>query len=174
LIVARDFGADGGIHHGNISAVDAQGRRVHYHVTYDDGDEEDFDYEEMKYAVELQQSLALGTYKSVEELKDVASDGEGSLHVPSENDDSDSSDAMTPNVKKAASKKKNTLRKRKGADQQLDEDNNVPKKPRKTKSPSASRKDAPKMKHGKFTSCRKMESLLSGKFTSKKKWSRQI
>ncbi len=61
LIVARDFGADGGIFHGRITAVNCEGRRVHYHVTYNDGDEEDFDYEEMKFAVELQQAGALGT-----------------------------------------------------------------------------------------------------------------
>jgi hypothetical protein len=66
LIVARDFGANGGIFHGRISAVDMEGRRVHYHVTYDDGDEEDFDYEEMKYAIELQEAIALGTYQAVE------------------------------------------------------------------------------------------------------------
>jgi hypothetical protein len=46
LIVARDFGADGGIYHGRITAVDMSGRRTYYHVTYDDGDEEDFDFEE--------------------------------------------------------------------------------------------------------------------------------
>ncbi len=48
LIVARDFGVDGGIYHGKIAAVDCEGRRVHYHVRYDDGDEEDFDYDEMR------------------------------------------------------------------------------------------------------------------------------
>ncbi len=62
LIVARDFGVDGGIYHGTITAVDCEGRRVHYRVRYDDGDEEDFDYEEMRFAVELQQAVALGTY----------------------------------------------------------------------------------------------------------------
>ncbi len=35
-------------------------------MTYDDGDEEDFDFEELKYAVDLQQSVALGTYESVQ------------------------------------------------------------------------------------------------------------
>ncbi len=147
LIVARDFGADGGIFHGKISAVDLEGRRVHYHVTYDDGDEEDFDYEELKYAVQLQQSIALGTYQSVEVQEEEASDGEGSLHVQSDNDDGDSSDDMTPKVLKAVSKKKITVRKRKVANAELVEANNVPKKTRKTKTPSASRKDAPKMKH---------------------------
>ncbi len=49
--------------------MDCEGRRIHYHVTYDDGDEEDFDYEEMKCAVELQQAVALGTYQSVEETQ---------------------------------------------------------------------------------------------------------
>ncbi len=46
--------------------MDLSGRRVHYHVTYDDGDEEDLDYEEVKFAVELQQAVALGTYQPVE------------------------------------------------------------------------------------------------------------
>jgi hypothetical protein len=62
LIVARDFGVDGGIYHGKITSVDFEGRRVHYHVRYDDGDEEDFDYDEMLFAVELAQAVALGKY----------------------------------------------------------------------------------------------------------------
>ncbi len=62
LIVARDFEVDGGIYHGTITSVDCEGRRVHYHVRYDDGDEEDFDYDELRFAVELQQAVALGTY----------------------------------------------------------------------------------------------------------------
>jgi hypothetical protein len=147
LIVARDFGADGGIYHGKISAVDLQGRRAYYHVTYDDGDEEDFDYEELKYAVQLQQLIALGTYQSVEYQQEVASDGEGSLHVPSDNDDGDSSDEMTPKVSKAATKKKITVRKRKVANAELVETNTVTKKTRKTKTSSASQKDGPQMKH---------------------------
>ncbi len=103
LIVARDFGVDGGIYHGRITAVDMSGRRTYYHVTYDDGDEEDFDFEELKYAVELQQAVALGTYKSLEEeTQDEASDGERSLHVPSDESASESSDDMTRNVKKSS------------------------------------------------------------------------
>ena len=147
LIVARDFGADGGIYHGRITAVDMEGRRIHYHVTYDDGDEEDFDYEELKYAVELQQSVALGTYKPVEESQDEASDGEGSLHDPSNNSDGESSDDIAPIVKKGVTKKKNSLRKRKADATTLDAAANISKKTRKTKAPPASRKEAPKMKH---------------------------
>ena len=36
LIVARDFGDEGGIFHGRITEVDMEGRRPYYHVTYDD------------------------------------------------------------------------------------------------------------------------------------------
>jgi hypothetical protein len=122
-------------------------RRIHYHVTYDDGDEEDFDYEELKYAVELQQSVALGTYKSFEETQDEASEGEGSLHVPSDNSDGESSDDMTSIVKKGVSTKTNSSRKRKADASQLDAGTNIKNKTRKTKARLADKKQNPKMKH---------------------------
>jgi hypothetical protein len=108
LIVARDFGTDGGIYHGIISAVDMEGRRIHYHVTYDDGDEEDFDYDELKFAVELQQSIALGTYKAVQQNESEADDDEGNVHIPSEESDSDESDAIGTTAKKGVSKTETT------------------------------------------------------------------
>jgi hypothetical protein len=104
LIVARDFGPDGGIFHGRISAVDMEGRRVHYHVTYDDGDEEDFDFEELKYAVELQQSVALGTYESVELTHNsdiMYEDDEVSM------DDEYDGDSLNALTKQGANKKRN-------------------------------------------------------------------
>jgi hypothetical protein len=104
LIVARDFGADGGIYHGKITAVDIDGRRTYYHVTYDDGDEEDFDYDELKYAVDLQEALALGTYVAPMEDEEPMSDGEGSLHVPS--DDEDETELGTKKIKRK--RKQNT------------------------------------------------------------------
>jgi hypothetical protein len=147
LVVARDFGADGGIYHGRITSVDMEGRRIHYHVTYDDGDEEDFDFEELKYAVELQQSVALGTYKPFEETQDEASDGEGSLHVPSNNSDAESSDDMTPSVKKRVSTHEKSIRKRSADAAQLDAATNIKIKTRKTKAPLAIKNQHQKMKH---------------------------
>jgi hypothetical protein len=104
LIVARDFGPDGGIFHGRISAVDMEGRRVHYHVTYDDGDEEDFDFEELKYAFELQQSVALGTYEFTEQTHN-----SGILYDEDEVSMDDAYDGYSPNAftKKGAKKKRN-------------------------------------------------------------------
>ncbi len=103
LIVARDFGPDVGIFHGRISAVDMDGRRVHYHVTYDDGDEEDFDFEEMKYAFELQQSVALGTYESTEQTH-----SSGILYDEDEVSMDEAYDGSSPNAftKKGAKKKR--------------------------------------------------------------------
>ncbi len=103
IIIARDFGAEGGIFHGRITAVDMDGRRTHYHVTYDDGNEEDFDYDELKYAVELQQAIALGTYVAPMEDEEPMSDGEGSLHVPS--DDEDETEIGTKKVKRKRKQK---------------------------------------------------------------------
>jgi hypothetical protein len=104
LIVARDFGPDGGIFHGRISAVNMEGRRVHYYVTYDDGDEEDFDFEELKYAVELQQSVALGTYEAVEVThnSDITYDAD-EVSI----DDSYDGDSLNDLTKKGANKKRN-------------------------------------------------------------------
>jgi hypothetical protein len=84
LVIARDFGAPEGIFHGRITAVDTEGRRAYYHATYDDGDEEDFDYDELKYAVELQQTIALGNYTPVQVNESKPSDGEGIVHNPFE------------------------------------------------------------------------------------------
>jgi len=103
LMIARDFGVDGGIYHGKITAVDMNGRRTYYHVTYDDGDEEDFDYDELKYAVGLQEAVALGRYVAPMEDEDQMSDGEGSVHVPSEKDSDDSSEEI---VKKKVTRKR--------------------------------------------------------------------
>jgi hypothetical protein len=83
-----------------------EGRRIYYHVTYDDGDEEDFDYEELKFAVDLQQAIALGTYKAGEQRESEASDGEGSVHIPSEESDSDDSDALGTTGKERVPKAK--------------------------------------------------------------------
>ncbi len=64
------------------------GRRYHYHVKYDDGDDEDYDYAELEFAVELLQSLVNGTYVA-EENGEEMSDGEGSIHIPSDNDENE-------------------------------------------------------------------------------------
>ena len=53
LDVARDFGPQIGIFKGKITSVNTEGRRHYYHVLYEDGDEEDYDFEEMEFAAEL-------------------------------------------------------------------------------------------------------------------------
>jgi hypothetical protein len=53
LQVACDFDPKIGIFHGNIVSVDMKKRRHRFHVVYDDGDEEDYDFAELEYAVQL-------------------------------------------------------------------------------------------------------------------------
>ena len=77
-----------------------EGRRTYYHCTYDDGDEEDFDYDELKYAVELQQMIALGNYTAVQVYESEPSDGEGSVHIPSEESEGNESDSLKSTIKK--------------------------------------------------------------------------
>ncbi len=87
LEVARDFGPKVGIFKGKITSVDTGGRRHHYHVLYDDGDEEDYDFEEMEFAAELHYKIQRGTYVAPTEDVEPMSDGEeGSLHVPSDSE----------------------------------------------------------------------------------------
>ncbi len=73
-----------------------EGRRHHYHVVYEDGDEEDYDFAELNFAVELQKAFTNGTYIATS-FVDKLSDGEGSVHVPSEKDSEDSSEEMVEN-----------------------------------------------------------------------------
>ena len=47
---------------GQVAHVEAGRRRHVYHVKYDDGDSEDFDAEEYRYAYELRQALDNGTH----------------------------------------------------------------------------------------------------------------
>ncbi len=70
-----------------ITSFYTGGRRHHYHVVYDDGDEEDYDFEEMEFAAELQYKLMTGTYIAPVIDDEPMSDGEGSLHVPSDDED---------------------------------------------------------------------------------------
>ncbi len=53
LHIARDFGGAHGVCKGSIVSVDLNRRRPLYHVLYDDGDEEDYDDQELQYALEL-------------------------------------------------------------------------------------------------------------------------
>jgi hypothetical protein len=87
LEVTRDFGPKIGIYKGKITSVDTEGRRHHYHVVYDDGDEEDYDYEELEFAAEMHYKIERGTYVAPIKDLEAMSDGEGSLHVPSDADD---------------------------------------------------------------------------------------
>jgi hypothetical protein len=58
--IARDFGKDLGVFKGQVAHVEAVRRRHVYHVKYEDGDSEDFDEEEYKYAYDLRQALDNG------------------------------------------------------------------------------------------------------------------
>ncbi len=87
LDVARDFGPQIGIFKGKISSVNTEGRRHYYHVLYEDGDEEDYDLEEMEFAAELHYKLQRGTYIAPSEDVEHMSDDEGSLHVQSDTED---------------------------------------------------------------------------------------
>jgi hypothetical protein len=93
LRVARDFGPELGIFHGKVVSVDMEGRRHHYHIVYEDEDEEDYDFAELNYAVELQKAIANGTY-AAQTYAEELTDGKGSVHVPSEDDSTQSSDEM--------------------------------------------------------------------------------
>jgi hypothetical protein len=119
-----------------------EGRRTYYHATYDDGDEEDFDYEELRYAVELQQSIALRNYKAVQvRYGSEPSDGEGSVHIPSDESDANDSDSLEPSTRKKRP------RKRKAHDSLLKENATPKKKPRLPEKASAGVKVTQKMKH---------------------------
>jgi hypothetical protein len=105
LDVARDFGSQIGIFKGKITSVNTEGRRHYYHVLYEDGDEEDYDFEEMEFAAELHYKLQRGTYSAPTEDVEHMSDGEGSLHVPSDTEDESemrSKKAQRKRKKKAA------------------------------------------------------------------------
>ncbi len=104
LEVARDFGPKIGIFKGKITSVDTGGRRHHFHVLYADGDEEDYDYEEMEFAAELHYKIQTGTYVAPSEDVEPMSDGEGSIHIPSE----------LEHETEFSSKKRKRQRKRKG------------------------------------------------------------
>ncbi len=54
--VARDFGGEHGIFQGSIVSVDLNRRRPLYHVLYDDGDEEDYDDDELRHAIKLHEA----------------------------------------------------------------------------------------------------------------------
>jgi hypothetical protein len=56
LHIARDFGGAHGVCKGIIVSVDLHRRRV----LYDDGDEEDYDDQELQYAIELHEALKNG------------------------------------------------------------------------------------------------------------------
>jgi hypothetical protein len=99
LQVARDFGANIGIFKGRITKVDMGSRSHHYHVVYDDGDEEDYDFEEMEFAAELHYKIMRGTNVAPVLDEEPMSDGEGSLHVPSD-DEEDSCTDIHPSNKK--------------------------------------------------------------------------
>jgi hypothetical protein len=60
LQVARDFGGPHGVCKGPIVSVDLNRRRPLYHILYDDGDEEDFDDQELQYALELHDAFKNG------------------------------------------------------------------------------------------------------------------
>ncbi len=58
--IARDFGKDLGLFKGKVEHVQTVRRRHVYHVKYEDGDSEDFDDGEYKYAYELRQAVDNG------------------------------------------------------------------------------------------------------------------
>ncbi len=60
LHIARDFGGAHGVCKASIVSVDLHRRRPLYHVLYDDGDEEDYDDQELQYAIELHEALKNG------------------------------------------------------------------------------------------------------------------
>jgi hypothetical protein len=59
--VARDFGGEHGVCKGNIVSVDFNRRRPLYHVLYDDGDEEDYDEQELRSAIALHEAHKNGS-----------------------------------------------------------------------------------------------------------------
>ncbi len=54
-------GGEHGVCVGTIVSVDVHRRRPLYHVLYDDGDEEDYDEQELRYAMELHEAHKNGT-----------------------------------------------------------------------------------------------------------------
>jgi hypothetical protein len=101
LDVARDFGPQIGIFKGKITYVNEEGRRHYYHVLYEDGDEEDYDFEEMEFAAELHYKIQRSTYSGPTEDVQHMSDDEGSLHDPSETeDDSEKRSKKAPRKRK--------------------------------------------------------------------------
>ena len=58
--IARDFGKELGMFKGKVIRVDTIRTRHIYHVVYEDGDSEDFDLDEYRYAYELRQALDKG------------------------------------------------------------------------------------------------------------------
>jgi hypothetical protein len=68
--VARDFGGDLGIFKGSIVRVDLNRRRPLYHVVYDDGDEEDYDIEELRVAVKLHEAINNGLPFNTQSIPD--------------------------------------------------------------------------------------------------------
>jgi hypothetical protein len=58
--VTRDFGGEHEIFKGSIVSVDLNRRRPLYHVLYDDGDEEDYDDEELRQGIKLHDAHTRG------------------------------------------------------------------------------------------------------------------
>jgi hypothetical protein len=58
--IARDFGKELGMFKGKVIQVETIRTRHIYHVVYEDGDSEDFDLDEYRYAYELRQALDKG------------------------------------------------------------------------------------------------------------------
>jgi hypothetical protein len=73
--IARDFGKDLGAFKGQVQNVQAVRRRHIYHVKYEDGDSEDFDAEEYKYAYELRQAVYNG--RTVPDILDEQNEHDG-------------------------------------------------------------------------------------------------
>jgi hypothetical protein len=96
--IARDFGKDMGVFKGKVMHVQAVRRRDIYHVEYEDGDSEDFDLDEYRYAYEMRQALD----KGVEYVPD------GLVVAAEQNDSADeASETGTPKPKKRARQARN-------------------------------------------------------------------
>ena len=58
--VAKDFGKGLGLYRGQVDRIYNDDGCVLYHIAYEDGDEEDLDYEECVEAVELRKKIENG------------------------------------------------------------------------------------------------------------------
>ena len=96
--IARDFGIDMRVFKGKVLHVQAVRRRNIYHVEYEDGDREDFDLDEYRYAFELRQAIDKGVecVRAEEAMDDASDDGTPEPKKPNERARNPTLESMMP------------------------------------------------------------------------------